>query len=213
MIVISITLGAAIVHLNKTGMPSHSEVVESATVTQMTTGNPMQRKTVSGNDEEAVLNNATVNSSESGANTNTNTTQVGAQLVLKFCVEMSNLCNTIINWIISIAPLCMGFLIAQSLAQAGSLLDLLRNVGVYTVTCVVGLSIHTLVVLPALLFYYTRENPYSHIYSCRKAMLMALSTASSVSECVGHCPNACSVTDVFLLFSGGDTPSYNSVLP
>ena len=104
-----------------------------------------------------------------------------AQIILQFCMEMSNLSNTIIGWIVSIAPLCMGFLIARSLAEAGSLLDLLRNVGVYVAACLFGMFIHSTLVLPALLYYFTGLNPYWHIYSCRKALLVSFSTASSIA--------------------------------
>ena len=104
-----------------------------------------------------------------------------AEIILQFCMEMSNLSNTIIGWIVGMAPYCMGFLIARSLAQAGSLLDLLRNVGVYVLACLVGMLLHATVVLPAFLFYFTGINPYLHLYRCRKALLVALSTASSIA--------------------------------
>eukprot|EP00920_Eleutheroschizon_duboscqi_P030880 GHVT01074723.1.p1 GENE.GHVT01074723.1~~GHVT01074723.1.p1 ORF type:complete len:172 (+),score=1.34 GHVT01074723.1:113-628(+) len=32
-----------------------------------------------------------------------------AQVLLQFCMEMSNLSNTVVGWIVSAAPLCMGF--------------------------------------------------------------------------------------------------------
>jgi Na+/H+-dicarboxylate symporter len=104
-----------------------------------------------------------------------------AQVVLQFCMEMSNLSNTVVGWIVSAAPLCMGFLIARSLGDAGSLVDLMQNVGVYVAACLTGMLIHVTVVLPALLHYFTGLNPYTHIFSCRKAILVAFSTASSIA--------------------------------
>lgn len=198
MIVIAFTLGAAIVHLN-----SPTETVEdtntltlsskdieggrnSSNELEMSTGNPMQRnisaeKSKSDLDDDVVI---PIDQVVTITTAGTKKTELGARLVLKFCIEMSNLCNTIIRWIISTAPFCMGFLIAGSLAQAGSLLDLLQNVGVYVASCMVGMFIHTVIVLPSLLYYYTKLNPYTHIYSCRKALLVALSTASSVSDII-----------------------------
>lgn len=102
-------------------------------------------------------------------------------VLLQFFTEMSQLSNTIVSWIISTAPLCMGFLIARSLAEAGSLLGLLHTVGIYVTACLTGMLIHVIVVLPAMLYYFTGLNPYSHIYSCRKAVLVAFSTSSSVA--------------------------------
>lgn len=104
-----------------------------------------------------------------------------AQVLLQFCMEMSNLSNTVVGWVVSLAPLCMGFLIARSLAEAGSLLDLMRNVGVYVAACLTGMLIHVTIVMPALLYYFTGLNPYRHLYNCRKAILVAFSTASSIA--------------------------------
>mmetsp|Transcript_26628 Transcript_26628/g.45017 ORF Transcript_26628/g.45017 Transcript_26628/m.45017 type:complete len:398 (+) Transcript_26628:66-1259(+) len=104
-----------------------------------------------------------------------------AQVLLQFCMEMSNLSNTVVGWVVSLAPLCMGFLIARSLAEAGSLLDLMRNVGVYVAACLTGMFIHVAIVMPALLYYFTGINPYRHMYNCRKAILVAFSTASSIA--------------------------------
>lgn len=39
--------------------------------------------------------------------------------VLAFSKEMATLTNIIISWIIVLAPFCIGFLIANSLASAG----------------------------------------------------------------------------------------------
>lgn len=195
VIVIAFVLGGAIVHLNR---PVGNEENNRLTLTskdieesphtnneiELSTGtNPLQRKATVGHENEeddAIV--MPVDQIISTSSSGTKKTKLGAQLVLKFCIEMSNLSNTIIRWIVSIAPLCMGFLIAGSLAGSGeSLLDLLRNVGVYVSACLVGMFIHTALVLPALLYYFTKLNPYAHIYSCRKALLVALSTASSVS--------------------------------
>ena len=147
---------------------------------EMSTGNPLQdtddSHSIIRDDEIVIPNDQSVTTTTKGLKK----TQLGARLVLKFCVEMSNLSNTIIRWIVSMAPLCMGFLIAASLADAGSLLDLLRNVGIYLMSCFVGMIIHAGIVLPALMYYFTGLNPYSYIFRCRKALLVAVSTASSV---------------------------------
>lgn len=45
---------------------------------------------------------------------------------------------------------------------------------------ITGILIHMGITLPAVFFLYTRENPYHWLYACRKAMLVAFSTSSSV---------------------------------
>jgi Na+/serine symporter len=44
------------------------------------------------------------------------------QLFLGLCRELCDLTNEIISWIIDIAPFCIGFLVAASLATAGTTL-------------------------------------------------------------------------------------------
>jgi Na+/H+-dicarboxylate symporter len=55
-------------------------------------------------------------------------------------------------------------------------------VGIYCLSAFVGIILHLTVSLPSLFYFYTGENPYHWIYSCRRALLVALSTSSSVSQ-------------------------------
>jgi Na+/H+-dicarboxylate symporter len=106
----------------------------------------------------------------------------GVSTVLSLCKDMSEVSNEIIGWIITLAPVCIGFLIATSIASAGHIIDLLRTVGVYVLSVNVGLLVHTCVMLPAVFYWYTGgENPYSWLYAIRQPLLVAFSTSSSVS--------------------------------
>lgn len=106
----------------------------------------------------------------------------GVDSVLQFCKEMSDVSNVIIGWIINAAPFCIGFLIANSLASAGNILDLLRTVGVYVFSVLVGLFLHVMVTLPCVFYTATGgENPYSWMYTIRNPIIVALSTASSAA--------------------------------
>ena len=101
--------------------------------------------------------------------------------VLELFKECTVIANLIIKWIVELAPYCIAFLIAGSLAEAGNLVSLMRSVGVYVAATFVGIVIHVGITLPTIFFIYTRENPYQWMFACRRAMLVALSTASSVS--------------------------------
>lgn len=106
----------------------------------------------------------------------------GAGTVLSVCKEMADVTNEIIGWIITLAPVCVGFLIATSVASAGHIIDLLRTVGVYALSVNVGLFLHICVMLPIVFFWYTGgENPYPWLYAIRQPLLVAFSTSSSVS--------------------------------
>lgn len=79
----------------------------------------------------------------------------------------------------------------------GNLISLIQNVGVYCMAALCGITIHLTITLPSIFYFYTRENPYEWIYSCRKAVLVALSTSSSVrvstsnpTHVVSYCKNS-----------------------
>lgn len=61
-------------------------------------------------------------------------------------------------------------------------MQLMRSVAVYVLATLTGIFIHIMITLPIVFFLYTGENPYEWLYACRKAMLVALSTSSSVSQ-------------------------------
>lgn len=67
----------------------------------------------------------------------------------------------------------------KNLAETGS------QLGVYTLSVIVGLIIHSLVVLPLLFFMATRKNPYNFIGGLLQALITALGTSSRSSQAVG----------------------------
>lgn len=107
---------------------------------------------------------------------------IGSETVLAFSKEMANISNIIIGWVIDFAPYCIGFLVANSLAGAGNILDLVRTVGLYVCSVLSGIVLHLLVVLPLVFFYETRgENPYAWMYEIRNPLIVAFSTESSAA--------------------------------
>ncbi|MGC1273526.1 MAG: dicarboxylate/amino acid:cation symporter [Planctomycetaceae bacterium] len=82
------------------------------------------------------------------------------------------------------APIGIYCLVAARFGEAraeGELLTLLRQTGWYMSTVLIGLAIHSLVVLPAILWFFTRRNPYVFIGQMSEALLTAFSTASSTA--------------------------------
>ncbi len=55
----------------------------------------------------------------------------------------------------------------------------LSGIGLYMVTVLTGLGIHALIVLPLILWYFTRRNPLVFMRQMSDALLTAFSTASS----------------------------------
>jgi Na+/H+-dicarboxylate symporter len=77
-----------------------------------------------------------------------------------------------------LAPVGVAALVAWTVARLG-VAEVAGPMGWYMVVVLAGLLLHGFVVLPAVLWVLTRENPYRFAHGMRSALLMALGTASS----------------------------------
>ena len=83
----------------------------------------------------------------------------------------------ITGWIMALAPIGVYALILPVVYATGA--GLFVNLGKYFFTVLAALLIHLFVVLPCILYFIGRVNPWAHFRSMRPAILLGFSTASS----------------------------------
>ena len=101
----------------------------------------------------------------------------------------------IVHIVMYFAPLGVFALVASKLGSAGGgdlfLAELLK-IGKFAATVILGLLIHALLTLPAILYFVAKKNPLTYFKNMSQALATALSTASSAAtlpvtiECVAE---------------------------
>ena len=83
----------------------------------------------------------------------------------------------IVALIMKAAPFGVFGLLVSVVAKSGP--EVFRELSSYALCVVLGLGIHLFLFLPALNFYFTRQNPVEYLSKLRPALLVAFSTSSS----------------------------------
>lgn len=102
--------------------------------------------------------------------------------IIDFIRQMNDALMAFILLIMRFAPLGIFCLVAARFGQAnitGEFVNELRKTGSYSITVLAGLGVHAFVTLPAILYLFTRRNPYQFMLQMSQALLTAFSTASS----------------------------------
>jgi solute carrier family 1 (neuronal/epithelial high affinity glutamate transporter), member 1 len=104
------------------------------------------------------------------------------QLLIDFTRQMNDVLLSFVLVVMRFAPLGIFCLVAARFGEAnvqGEFLEELRKTGGYTLTVLAGLALHAFVTLPAIVYVFTRRNPYRFMLQMSRPLLTAFSTASS----------------------------------
>ncbi|XP_027025912.1 excitatory amino acid transporter 1-like isoform X3 [Tachysurus fulvidraco] len=96
-----------------------------------------------------------------------------------FFNSLNDAIMSIVAIIMWYAPVGILFLIAGKLLEMKNLLEVGGQLGMYMVCVIVGLFIHSVIVLPLLFYLGTRKNPFTFIYGLLQALITAFGTSSS----------------------------------
>ena len=89
--------------------------------------------------------------------------------------------------VIYFTPMAVMFLVLSQILKVKELSDLLGSVGWYTMTVMLGLFIHGLILLPLTYLILTRRNPFQMMKKLSDPMMTAFGTASSTATMPVSC--------------------------
>ncbi len=95
----------------------------------------------------------------------------------RFIEACSDVMMKMTGFVIALAPVGIAALIAKLVSVTGT--KVFIEMRWYVVTVALALGVHLLVTLPALIYLFTRRNPYRFIWTMSPALFTGFSTASS----------------------------------
>ncbi len=107
-----------------------------------------------------------------------------SELIAGLVMGVNDALMSFVMLLMKVAPLGIFCLVTARFGTAqadGNFVDLLQVQMYYVVSVLTGLAIHALITLPAILYFFTRRNPYRFIGQMSQALLTAFSTASSTA--------------------------------
>ena len=105
-----------------------------------------------------------------------------AQLLSTLVTGVNDALLSFVMLLMKFAPIGIFCLVTSKFGEAfaqGTFVEQLNQLSWYVVTVLTGLGIHALIVLPFILWFFTRRNPFKFMRQMSDALLTAFSTASS----------------------------------
>merc|ERR1712141_722335 len=110
-----------------------------------------------------------------------NVPKVERDVVLNFSKAILRTMMMAIVWLVWFTPVGMCFLVMHKLATTEELGELLKALGFYVLTVLIGHGIHVFGVYPAIFFCTTRGNGWKWFLKIWRAPLLAFATSSSAA--------------------------------
>ncbi|XP_067676383.1 excitatory amino acid transporter 3-like [Haliotis asinina] len=103
------------------------------------------------------------------------------RIIFTFLVELNEITMNIVRLVMWLTPLGVLSLIAGKILSVSDLSGMVHHIGMFIATCMTGLFVHTVAVIPLIYFILTRKNPYKVSLGVVQALLTALATNSSAA--------------------------------
>lgn len=107
------------------------------------------------------------------------------KLAVRFINNLNDTVMRLVHWVLLISPIGIFGLIASRIGTAGGFSEFipeLYSLGKYSITVLLGLFIHGVIVLTLILRVWGKRNPYRYLKGVAAALVNAFSTASSTAS-------------------------------
>ncbi|CAL8280599.1 excitatory amino acid transporter 1 [Gadus morhua] len=101
------------------------------------------------------------------------------QILRDFFDSLNDAIMKLVAIIMWYCPIGILFLISGKIVEMDDITEMGGQLAMYTITVIIGLSIHAFLILPMLYFVITRQNPFIFIAGLLQALVTALGTSSS----------------------------------
>ncbi|CAL1544505.1 unnamed protein product [Lymnaea stagnalis] len=103
------------------------------------------------------------------------------QIMIDFFQVLNEIIMKMVTIVMWYSPIGIMFLITGKILELDDPAKVGAQLGMYMITILLGLTIHTFVILPAIYFIIARKNPYLIFWGIIQAWVTALGTASSTA--------------------------------
>ncbi|CAF1174380.1 unnamed protein product [Rotaria sordida] len=102
--------------------------------------------------------------------------------MLHFFLILNEIVMKLIKLTMWYSPFGIMFLVAGKILEIEDLLKLAQSLGMYALTVLTGLAIHSLITLPFIFYVITRRNPFAFYKGMLQAWLIGIGTGSSAAS-------------------------------
>ena len=101
------------------------------------------------------------------------------RVFVDWMIVLNDIVMEMVGWVMWYSPIGIWSLIVAKFASMDNIEQTFQSLALYMVTVIVGLIIHSFLVLPTIFVIFTRKNPFKFAGGLVKALLTAFGTSSS----------------------------------
>ena len=109
----------------------------------------------------------------------------------------------ILKWLITLFPIGLASLIASTILEIEDISESFRQIGLFTLICVLSILFYCFIILPLVIMVFTRKNPIKYYWHFLEPMLLAFASTSGavcIHKGIDICENKLKMNQLFARF-------------